>query len=347
MSDFARQRESELRRDLAGLSAGASAKADAAKGRAGAAGASTIGIRLVREEDADDLWRIFHAVVAGRDTYTFAPDTPREEALAYWLGPDITCYVAEIEGRVSGMYKLMANRRDLGNHVSNASFMVDPDVAGRGIGRALGVHCLREARAQGYEAMQFNFVVSTNERGVALWKSLGFQTVGVTPGAFRHGSLGLVDALVMHRFLDDIVLTFGSAPAEGTATPRASGYAVMTGGSGEMLLVRTREGILLPGGAIEEGESPGQAIVREVAEECALTVTVTGPLGDAIQFVHSKSKDAWFEKRSHFVRAAILSRDNRRTAEHEMMWVDAGNAATVLTYESHAWAIRRWQRLNT
>jgi ribosomal protein S18 acetylase RimI-like enzyme len=79
--------------------------------------------------------------------------------------------------------------------------MVDPAAHGRGIGRALGEHCLEEARRQGYDAMQFNFVVSTNTAGVALWRKLGFEIVGTLPKAFEHAALGRVDAYVMHRFL--------------------------------------------------------------------------------------------------------------------------------------------------
>ena len=113
--------------------------------------------------------------------------------------------MAEDEGgRVVGMYKLIANQRDLGSHVANASFMVSPTYAGRGVGRQLGLHCLREAARAGYRAMQFNFVVSTNTAAVALWQKLGFAIVGTLPKAFRHQSLGYVDAYVMHRFLDDI-----------------------------------------------------------------------------------------------------------------------------------------------
>jgi GNAT superfamily N-acetyltransferase len=102
---------------------------------------------------------------------------------------------------VVGMYKLIPNRIGRGAHVSNASFMVDPSVQGKGAGRALGEHCLHEARRQGYDAMQFNFVVSTNTAGVALWKKLGFEIVGTLPAAFEHATLGKVDAYVMHRFL--------------------------------------------------------------------------------------------------------------------------------------------------
>jgi L-amino acid N-acyltransferase YncA len=161
-------------------------------------------IRPAVAADSESLWSIFRAVVATGTTYTFAPDTPREEGVGYWFGPGITSFVAEEEGRVVGMYKLVANQRDLGSHVANASFMVDPAIAGRGIGRAMGVHCLREARRAGFLAMQFNFVVSSNTGAIELWKNLGFEIVGTLPKVYRHRDLGLVDAYVMHRFLDDV-----------------------------------------------------------------------------------------------------------------------------------------------
>ena len=159
-------------------------------------------IRRATAADAGDIWRIFHAVVAGGDTYTFLPDTPREEAEAYFLGPRMASWVIEDgSGRVIGMYKLIPNHGGLGSHVANASFMVDPAAQGSGAGRAMGEHCLEQARLAGYESMQFNFVVSTNSAAVELWKKLGFQIVGTLPKAFRHAALGDVDAYVMYRFL--------------------------------------------------------------------------------------------------------------------------------------------------
>jgi L-amino acid N-acyltransferase YncA len=158
-------------------------------------------IRPATSNDASAIWRIFQAVVAPGDTYTFTTDTTEREAVAYFLGPGITSFVAEDDGRVVGMYKLIPNRIGRGSHVSNASFMVDPSAHGKGIGRALGEHCLDEARRQGYQAMQFNFVVSTNTAGVTLWKKLGFEIIGTLPKAFDHARLGKVDAYVMHRFL--------------------------------------------------------------------------------------------------------------------------------------------------
>jgi L-amino acid N-acyltransferase YncA len=161
-------------------------------------------IRPAGAPDHDAMWRIFQAVVATGTSYSFAPETGREKGLGYFTGPGIASWIAEIEGRVVGMYKLIPNRPDLGSHVANASFMVDPTSAGRGVGQALGLHCLREARRAGFQAMQFNFVVSTNKAAVNLWKKLGFAIVGTLPKAFQHRELGLVDAFVMHRFLDDI-----------------------------------------------------------------------------------------------------------------------------------------------
>src|SRR4029453_17196230 len=114
----------------------------------------------------------------------------------------------------------MESRGGLGAHVANASFMVHPSAAGHGIGYDLGAHCLREARREGCGARPFNFVVSTNARAVGLWQRLGFRIVGTLPRAFRHGALGLVDAVVMYRELADIALSFGALPEAGPRTGR-------------------------------------------------------------------------------------------------------------------------------
>jgi ribosomal protein S18 acetylase RimI-like enzyme len=158
-------------------------------------------IRPARSTDFDAMWEIFRDVVRPGDTYVFAPDTPAEVAHDYFLGPGVRSWVVEDGDTIVGMYKLIPNRCDLGSHVANASFMVDPRTQGRGIGRAMGEHCLAEARNAGFLAIQFNFVVSTNTRAVALWRTLGFEIVGTLPKAFNHQSLGLVDAYVMYRAL--------------------------------------------------------------------------------------------------------------------------------------------------
>lgn len=163
-----------------------------------------ITIRVATKTDFSAMWDIFHEVIQGGDTYVFAPDTSREDAYEYWFGPGVTSYIAEDRGWVLGMYKIIQNQRDLGSHVANASFMVAPGQQGQGLGTLMGKHCLVEAKKAGFSAMQFNFVISTNEPAVRLWKKLGFAVVGTLPGAFRHSTLGFVDVYVMYRFLDDI-----------------------------------------------------------------------------------------------------------------------------------------------
>jgi L-amino acid N-acyltransferase YncA len=160
-------------------------------------------IRPASRADEDGIWNIFFAVVAPGDTYAFDPQTPREEAMAYWFRPDTHTYVAESDdGTVVGTYILKPNQPALGSHVANAGFMVSPAARGSGVGRRMGEHCLAEARRLGFRAMQFNFVVSTNEAAVRLWQQLGFQIVGTLPGAFRHARHGFVDAYVMFKALE-------------------------------------------------------------------------------------------------------------------------------------------------
>ncbi|HEX6903920.1 MAG TPA: GNAT family N-acetyltransferase [Thermoanaerobaculia bacterium] len=158
-------------------------------------------IRRAEEADFDGIWEIFHAVVAKGDTYAYDPATTKEQARTIWMAPGIFTYAALLDGEVAGTYILKANQPGLGSHVSNCGYMVHPGHAGRGLGRALCEHSLDEARRMGFLAMQFNAVVSTNERAVALWRKMGFAIVGTVPKAFRHRELGLVDLHVMHRFL--------------------------------------------------------------------------------------------------------------------------------------------------
>jgi ribosomal protein S18 acetylase RimI-like enzyme/8-oxo-dGTP pyrophosphatase MutT (NUDIX family) len=303
-------------------------------------------IRPAREDDGDAIWELFHAVVAGRDTYVFMPDTPRSEGIGYWFGNGMTSFVAELDGRVVGIYKLIANQPGLGSHVANASFMVHPAASGRGVGRTLAVHCLHQARRQGYEAIQFNFVVATNERAVALWQRLGFRIVGTLPRAFRHGTLGLVDALVMYRTLDDIVPTFGVAPEGVTPIMRPSAYAVVVNEAGAIAVVHAQTNVMLPGGALDEGESSERAALREVAEECAIAVTMQRSLGRAIQLVRVRTSQP-VEKHSEFFAAVWRAVLPERTAEHHTTWMPPGEAEKAVTSPSHAWAINRWAKLST
>ena len=158
-------------------------------------------IRRDTPEDGAGLWAILHAVIAAGDTYAFAPDMTRDDALAAWHPPGGHTFVAERHGRLVGTYLLKANQPGLGNHVANCGYMVAPEARGHGVGEALCRHSLDAARALGFRAMQFNAVVSTNRAAIALWQRCGFAIVGTVPLAFRHPARGFVDIHVMHRLL--------------------------------------------------------------------------------------------------------------------------------------------------
>ena len=158
-------------------------------------------IRAATNEDYDAIWDIFHAVIALGDTYSFDPQMSRADALAYWIRSDTQTYIAEQDEKLVGTYILRANQPSAGAHVANAAFMVATHARGFGVGRAMAEHCLSEARRLGFRAMQFNFVVSTNESALRLWRNLGFKIVGTLPGAFLHPAQGYVDVFVMFRSL--------------------------------------------------------------------------------------------------------------------------------------------------
>ena len=151
--------------------------------------------------DADAIGAILEPIIRAGETYTLPRDMPRKEALDYWFAPQHEVFVAEEDSQILGTYFLQPNQRGGGSHVANCGYVTALWATGRGVARAMCGHSLERACDRGFKAMQFNFVVSTNKRAIALWHSLGFEIVGRLPGAFHHPTAGFVDALVMYRSL--------------------------------------------------------------------------------------------------------------------------------------------------
>jgi ribosomal protein S18 acetylase RimI-like enzyme len=158
-------------------------------------------IRPAAATDDEALWRILEPIVRAGDVFAVNPALSREEALRFWRAPGHEVHVAQVGTDVPGTYFLKANQSGGGAHVANCGYATRPDARGRGVARALCAHSLARARERGFRAMQFNFVISRNERAVRLWESFGFDTVGRLPGAFLHPTEGYVDVLVMYRTL--------------------------------------------------------------------------------------------------------------------------------------------------
>ncbi len=159
-------------------------------------------IRTAVEDDWPRIYPFFSRIVAAGRTYAYPEGMSLEEARPWWMeGPPGRTVVAVEGGSVVGSAKMGPNRPGRGAHVATASFMVDPDYQGRGVGRALGAHVVEWARASGYRSMQFNAVVESNHAAVRLWQELGFQIIGTVPEAFAHPTLGRVGLHIMHRRL--------------------------------------------------------------------------------------------------------------------------------------------------
>jgi L-amino acid N-acyltransferase YncA len=158
-------------------------------------------IRPATPADHPAIWSILEPVIRAGETYALPRDMTRADAIAYWTGADKETFVAEGEGRIIGTYYLRANQPGGGAHVANCGYMTATDATGRGVARRMCEHSLDRARELGFRAMQFNLVVSSNERAVDLWSRLGFATVGRLPEAFLHPRFGYTDALVLYRAL--------------------------------------------------------------------------------------------------------------------------------------------------
>lgn len=159
-------------------------------------------LRAATDADWSQIWPFLDAIVKDGQTYAYPNDLTSDTAKALWMEPPPGRTVVAVEAEeVLGTAKMGPNRPGRGAHVATASFMVDPEARGKGVGRELGVHVVEWARAEGYRAIQFNAVVETNTAAVALWEDLGFQIIGTVPEAFDHRVHGLVGLHVMHLSL--------------------------------------------------------------------------------------------------------------------------------------------------
>ena len=156
-------------------------------------------IRPAEAEDEEAIWLILEPVIRGGETYTLPREMSRADAMAYWFSKSNEVFVAESDGRVVGTYFLRPNHLGGGSHVCNCGYMTSPAASGKGVASAMCSHSLEHASKRGFRAMQFNFVVSTNDRAVRLWQRFSFDIIGRLPYAFLHPVHGYVDAYVMYR----------------------------------------------------------------------------------------------------------------------------------------------------
>ncbi|SEW21423.1 Ribosomal protein S18 acetylase RimI [Cognatiyoonia koreensis] len=159
-------------------------------------------IRAATPQDHDAIWCLLEPVFRAGDTYAVARDITRDDALTMWCELPKATFVVEDAGRIIGTYYIKTNQQGGGAHVCNCGYVTDSAAQGRGVASAMCAHSQDAARGLGYRAMQFNFVLATNTGAIRLWERAGFETVGRLPHAFDHPTAGLIDALVMFKWLD-------------------------------------------------------------------------------------------------------------------------------------------------
>ena len=158
-------------------------------------------IREMTRADFEAFWPTFSSVVRAQETYAYRPDMTLEEAYQIWCQLPTKTYVWEEGGQILGSYYLKANAMGPGDHICNCGYMVSEAARGKGLATKLCEHSQSVARDLGFQGMQFNAVVSTNDVAVALWQKLGFSILGTVPNAYRHGKLGLVSCHIMYKSL--------------------------------------------------------------------------------------------------------------------------------------------------
>jgi ribosomal protein S18 acetylase RimI-like enzyme len=156
-------------------------------------------VRRAGTGDAERIWRIMEPIIRAGETYPLASDMSKADALKYWTGPKDETFVVAEGDEIVGTYHLRPNNPGGGAHVANVGYMTSTAASGKGVGYRMVEHSLQQARERGFKAIQFNFVVSTNERAVRLYRRFGFDTIGTVPLAFLHPKRGYVDVLVMFK----------------------------------------------------------------------------------------------------------------------------------------------------
>ncbi len=148
------------------------------------------------------VWDILEPIFRTGETYGVDRDISEADAQKMWVELPVATYVAVgTNNAILGSFYLKANQGGPGAHVCNAGYVVSDQARGQGIASMMCEFSQNEAIRLGFEGMQYNFVASTNEGAVRLWKKHGFQIVGTLPKAFAHPKAGYVDAFVMFKSL--------------------------------------------------------------------------------------------------------------------------------------------------
>ena len=141
-------------------------------------------VRAYRSEDLPAMIAIWNEVVEEGIAFPQEECLTQETGSAFFASQSYTG-VAELDGKIIGLYILHPNNVGRCGHICNASYAVSSSRRGEHIGEKLVQDCLRAAKELGFRVLQFNAVVESNIHARHLYERLGFVQLGTIPGGFR------------------------------------------------------------------------------------------------------------------------------------------------------------------
>jgi ribosomal protein S18 acetylase RimI-like enzyme len=166
---------------------------------------SPVQLRLAERQDVEPLRDLYRVIVDEGNSYPHDRFPDEDGFMDYWFRgkSTVAAYVPDRAGAAGmvGAFYLKPNWPGRAGHVANAGFIVAPDWRNRGLGRLLCETMLAYAKQLGYRSVIFNLVFSENMVARRLWENLGFEKLGMIPGAVRKNDGTYQDAMIMFRSL--------------------------------------------------------------------------------------------------------------------------------------------------
>lgn len=141
-------------------------------------------IRKYMPRDINEMIEIWNGVVEEGMAFPQEEYLDLESGAAFFSSQSYTG-VAEIDGKIVGLYILHPNNVGRCGHICNASYAVLSGMRGQHIGEQLVLDCLKKGKELGFRLLQFNAVVENNIHARHLYERLGFKPLGTIPGGFR------------------------------------------------------------------------------------------------------------------------------------------------------------------
>jgi 8-oxo-dGTP diphosphatase len=127
---------------------------------------------------------------------------------------------------------------------------------------------------------------------------------------------------------------FGTREPDVDYRIRPGGYVVLRNDTGNVAVIATPGGLLLPGGGQDPREAPEEAAICETLEECGVRIRPDELIGVADELVFEEEEDGYFRKRCSVFKAAVLSCGAETVAEYQVLWMSPCDAEARLPHGS-------------